>query len=76
MEIKKYYRVCHKDTLQGLWYDYKGQIGYTLVGKPANEMEALSRNIREHEGLYQNTYTDPNAFHAVTYDNVKITLIK
>ena len=24
MEIKKYYRVCHKDTLQGLWYDYKG----------------------------------------------------
>lgn len=24
MEIKKYYRVCHKHTLQGLWYDYKG----------------------------------------------------
>jgi hypothetical protein len=22
---KKFYRVCHKDTLQGLWYDYQGQ---------------------------------------------------
>lgn len=22
---KKFYRVCHKDTLQGLWYDYKGE---------------------------------------------------
>lgn len=22
---KKFYRVCHKDTLQGLWYDYRGQ---------------------------------------------------
>jgi hypothetical protein len=21
---KTFYRVCHKDTLQGLWYDYKG----------------------------------------------------
>lgn len=21
----KYYRVCNKETLQGLWYDYKGQ---------------------------------------------------
>jgi len=21
---KKYYRVCNKETLQGLWYDYKG----------------------------------------------------
>ena len=25
MEAKKYYRVCNKETLQGLWYDYKGQ---------------------------------------------------
>jgi hypothetical protein len=24
MEKKLFYRVCHKDTLQGLWYDYKG----------------------------------------------------
>lgn len=24
MENKLFYRVCHKDTLQGLWYDYKG----------------------------------------------------
>jgi hypothetical protein len=24
-EPKKYYRVCHKETLQGLWYDYKGE---------------------------------------------------
>jgi hypothetical protein len=24
MENKTYYRVCHVDTLQGLWYDYKG----------------------------------------------------
>lgn len=22
---KIYYRVCNKETLQGLWYDYKGQ---------------------------------------------------
>ena len=22
--MKKYYRVCHKETLQGLWYDYTG----------------------------------------------------
>ena len=22
---KKFYRVCNKETLQGLWYDYKGQ---------------------------------------------------
>jgi hypothetical protein len=21
---KTFYRVCHKDTLQGLWYDYQG----------------------------------------------------
>lgn len=22
--VKEYYRVCHKDTLQGLWYDFSG----------------------------------------------------
>ena len=27
MEKKKYYRVCHEETLQGLWYDYTG--GFT-----------------------------------------------
>lgn len=25
MSKNKFYRVCHKETLQGLWYDYKGQ---------------------------------------------------
>ena len=25
IQPKKYYRVCNKETLQGLWYDYKGQ---------------------------------------------------
>lgn len=25
MSNNKYYRVCNKETLQGLWYDYKGQ---------------------------------------------------
>lgn len=25
MNTKSYFRVCHKDTLQGVWYDYKGQ---------------------------------------------------
>lgn len=23
--MKKYYRVCNEETLQGLWYDYKGR---------------------------------------------------
>ena len=23
--MKKYYRVCNQETLQGLWYDYKGK---------------------------------------------------
>jgi hypothetical protein len=22
---KRFFRVCHKDTLQGLWYDYQGR---------------------------------------------------
>ena len=25
MSKQTYYRVCHKDTLQGLWYDWKGR---------------------------------------------------
>ncbi len=25
MAPSKFYRVCNKETLQGLWYDYKGQ---------------------------------------------------
>jgi hypothetical protein len=59
-----------------IWCDYKGRIGFTLVGKPASEMEPLSRNIREQQGLYQSTHVNVNSFHAVTYDNVKITQIK
>jgi len=65
-------RMSDKINDTDLWYDYKGQIGYTLEGKPESEMEPLSRNIREQQGIYQNTYIDPNAFHAVIYDNVKI----
>lgn len=59
-------------TDEDIWCDYKGQIGYTLEGKPESEMEDLSRNIREQQGLYQNTYIDPKSFHAVVYDNVRI----
>jgi hypothetical protein len=22
--MKKYYRICHRETLQGLWYDFNG----------------------------------------------------
>lgn len=56
-----------------LWCDYKGQIGYTLDGKSESEIEPLSRNIREQQGLYQNSDFDTNAFHAVIYDSIKIT---
>lgn len=55
-----------------LWCDYEGQIGYTLEGKPDSEIEPLSRNIREQQGLYQNSDFNPDAFHAVIYDNIKI----
>ena len=33
MSKKIYYRVCHKDTLQGLWYDYKGSFTGLIHGK-------------------------------------------
>lgn len=69
-------RMSDKFIDADLWCDYKGQIGYTLEGKPQSEMEPLSRNIREQQGIYQNTYIDPKAFHAVIYDNVKIYLKK
>lgn len=55
-----------------LWYDYEGQIGYTLEGKPESEIEPLSRNIREQQGLYQNSDFNIGAFHAIIYDNIKI----
>lgn len=55
-----------------LWCDYEGQIGYTLEGKPESEIEPLSRNIREQQGLYQNSDFNLGAFHAVIYDNIKI----
>jgi len=65
-------RIGDQLTDADLWYNYRGPIGYTLVGKPASEMDPLSRNIREQQGIYQNTYIDPKAFHALVYDNVKI----
>jgi hypothetical protein len=40
MEKKLFYRVCHKDTLQGLWYDYKG----LFTGKIHNEFDFCTHN--------------------------------
>jgi len=42
MENNLFYRVCHKDTLQGLWYDYKGD----FTGLIHNEL-----NFCLHNGL-------------------------
>lgn len=76
---KSYCKIWMSDEHKGdelnnkdLWYSYVGPIGYTLEGKPENEMEPLSRNLREQLGIYQNTHPNPNSFHAVIYDNVKI----
>jgi hypothetical protein len=30
---KEYYRVCHKDTLQGLWYDFSGDFTGLIHGE-------------------------------------------
>jgi hypothetical protein len=32
-EKRKYYRVCHKDSIQGLWYDYNGEFTGNIHGK-------------------------------------------
>lgn len=33
MNAKKYYRVCHKDTFQGLWYNFKGEFTGLIHGQ-------------------------------------------
>ena len=38
-----YYRVCHKDTLQGLWYDYKGE----FTGLIHNDFNFCTNNALE-----------------------------
>ena len=43
MENKLFYRVCHKDTLQGLWYDYKG----LFTGKIHQEFDFCTHNKLE-----------------------------
>ncbi len=43
MENKLFYRVCHKDTLQGLWYDYKGK----FTGLIHNELDFCMHNKLE-----------------------------
>ena len=43
MENKLFYRVCHKDTLQGLWYDYKG----LFTGKIHGEFDFCTHNKLE-----------------------------
>ena len=43
MEKKLFYRVCHKDTLQGLWYDYKG----LFTGYIHNEFDFCAHNKLE-----------------------------
>jgi hypothetical protein len=43
--MKKYYRVCHKDTLQGLWYDYKG----SFTGLIHDEFNFCTNNKLEME---------------------------
>ena len=43
MEKKIFYRVCHKDTLQGLWYDYKG----LFTGYIHNEFDFCTHNKLE-----------------------------
>ncbi len=45
MENNIFYRVCHKDTLQGLWYDYKGQ----FTGLIHNEFDFCLNNELEME---------------------------
>lgn len=67
-------RMGNQMTDADIWCDYKGRIGYSLVGKPASEIGALSWKIREQQGLYQNSHIGANSFHAVIYDNVKICI--
>jgi len=43
--MKKYYRVCHKDTLQGLWYNYKGE----FTGLIHNKFNFCSNSTLEME---------------------------
>lgn len=43
MKNKLFYRVCHKDTLQGLWYDYKG----LFTGKIHQEFDFCTHNKLE-----------------------------
>ena len=43
MENKLFYRVCHKETLQGLWYDYKG----LFTGKIHQEFDFCTHNKLE-----------------------------
>ncbi len=58
-------------TAEDLWCNYRGPIGYVNPdGKPSWD----SHPIREQQGLYQNSYFVPDAFHAVIYDNVSIYL--
>ncbi len=78
-----YCRVYVSDVRKGkeflkkdLWFNYNGPIGYTLKGKPEVEMTDLCHNIREHQGIYQNSHLSPETFHAVLFDNVQIYLSK
>ena len=50
MNAKKYYRVCHKDTFQGLWYNFKGEFTGLIHGQ-LNFCEANSLQMEFDETI-------------------------
>ncbi len=58
-------------TAEDMWCNYRGPIGYVA---PEGKPNWTGHPLREQQGLYQNSYFAPAAFHAVIYDNVSIYL--